>query len=649
MKVAGCLFQTDDLLAFKDRSPSANVHLLIIPKHHIGTVRNLTQDDIPLLEKMLILGKQLLREQGYDVENMSQISGAFSQVYKAIDKKTGQRVAIKVVRKYEMNLLKRTSVQKEAEILRSLDHPCITKLLAFEETKDYFFLVIELLNGGGEIFQEIVRLTYFSENLARHCIQQVAEAIRYLHEERGVVHRDIKPENILFEFIPSSIFHTRASVPSAAVEAYNKTDGEYANKRDEALCSLGIGCGSIGKVKLADFGLSKVIWNEQTMTPCGTVGYTAPEILLESCYSKSVDMWALGCVLYSMLCGFPPFYDESVPVLTQKVASGRYTFMSPWWDDVSLEAKDLISHLLETNSKKRYTISQVLRHPWMNKQPTTIDSSSNNLDTIISRASKGNAELQQLEKNILQAGRYSVKSRSADSVHSIPSFPVTTSTPTLAEDTMTTSTNTTAANYIVNPPPMVPLVHSLPRDIPGTTFRKMDDYHYNFLPSSPVAMKESFSISYNVRRMEEERVQQVINRNGLRNFAVDNLRAFQTSSSFLSVNEKNEDDSSYSVCSMQHDENLRQKSGASDQLPQQTQAYLHDDMSTEEIVLSNGFLQMGLTANPNKTHKHIVLKSLTAEKNQAANAMNRTMKATFDLNLKDSTLFDRRKKSSSII
>lgn len=71
------------------------------------------------------------------------------------------------------------------------------------------------------------------------------------------------------------------------------------------------------------------------MTPCGTVGYTAPEIVKDERYSKSVDMWALGCVLYTLLCGFPPFYDESIHVLTEKVAKGYYTFLSPWWDDIS--------------------------------------------------------------------------------------------------------------------------------------------------------------------------------------------------------------------------------------------------------------------------------------------------------------------------
>ena len=141
---------------------------------------------------------------------------------------------------------------------------------------------------------------------------------------------------------------------------------------DEGEFIPGIGSGGIGKVKVADFGLSKVVWESHTMTPCGTVGYTAPEIVKDERYSKSVDMWAMGCVLYTLLCGFPPFYDESIPVLTEKVARGQYTFLSPWWDDISKQAQDLVSHLLTVDPEKRYTIGQFMAHPWIKQtsEPT---------------------------------------------------------------------------------------------------------------------------------------------------------------------------------------------------------------------------------------------------------------------------------------
>jgi len=237
--------------------------------------------------------------------------------------------------------------------MRNLDHPNVVKLLEFLESSDYYYLVLELCQGG-ELFHQIVRLTYFSEDLSRHVITQVANAIRYLHEEKGVVHRDIKPENLLFDPVPF--------VPSRNPQIRT---GEDEEKEDEGEFVLGVGAGGIGTIKIADFGLSKVVWDSQTMTPCGTVGYTAPEIVKDERYSKSVDMWALGCVLYTLLCGFPPFYDESIQVLTEKVARGQYTFLSPWWDEISKSAQDLISHLLTVDPDQRYTIDEFLAHPWI--------------------------------------------------------------------------------------------------------------------------------------------------------------------------------------------------------------------------------------------------------------------------------------------
>ncbi|KAL7411942.1 kinase-like domain-containing protein [Mrakia frigida] len=311
--------------------------------------------------------------EGFDlVEKMG--DGAFSNVYKAIDRKTGLKVAVKVVRKYELNqsqngdkhlnpnfkkrprVTERANILKEVQIMRGTDHPSIVKLVSFSESNEHYFLVLELMEGG-ELFHQIVKLTYFSEPLSRHVILQVAHGIRYLHEERGVVHRDIKPENILFERIP---------IVPASRPIHRQYDEE---KEDEGEFQIGIGGGGIGRVKIADFGLSKVVWAEDTATPCGTVGYTAPEIVKDERYSKSVDMWALGCVLYTLLCGFPPFYDESIAVLTEKVARGYYTFLSPWWDDISGSAKDLITHLLCVDPAQRYTIDEFLAHPWCNEQP----------------------------------------------------------------------------------------------------------------------------------------------------------------------------------------------------------------------------------------------------------------------------------------
>ncbi|KAJ9127364.1 MAPK-activated protein kinase Srk1 [Naganishia onofrii] len=332
--------------------------------------------------------EQIVREEREQKERMPQYKGlegfqlvekmgdgAFSNVYKAIDKLSGQKVAVKVVRKYELSssqngrgdkhlnpnfkqkrprVTERANILKEVQIMRGTNHPNIIKLISFSESDEHYFLVLELMEGG-ELFHQIVKLTYFSEDLARHVILQVAHAVRHLHKERGVVHRDIKPENLLFERIP--IIPSKHPIQRPYDE----------EKEDEGEFRPGVGGGGIGLVKLADFGLSKVIWDEVTQTPCGTVGYTAPEIVKDERYSSSVDMWALGCVLYTLLCGFPPFYDESISVLTEKVARGYYTFLSPWWDDISHSAKDLITHLLCVDPRQRYDIDEFLAHPWCNE------------------------------------------------------------------------------------------------------------------------------------------------------------------------------------------------------------------------------------------------------------------------------------------
>lgn len=295
---------------------------------------------------------------------MEQIGeGAFSKVFRARDTELQIDVAIKVIDKSVMNKSQIESILKEVSIMRRLDHPNIVKLYNFINNNNKTFLILELLNGG-EIFNKIVELTYFSENLSKHILIQIVQTIKYLHEEVGVVHRDIKPENLLFETIPF--------IPSSNPKALLRKSDDLT-KKDEGKFIKNLGGGTIGVVKLADFGLSKILWDSATKTPCGTASYTAPEIIRDEAYSKSVDMWGVGCVLYTLLCGFPPFYDTNPEELTKKVARGEYCFLSPWWDEISIEAKDLVGHLLTVDPKKRYNPDEVLNHPWITgkKVPTT--------------------------------------------------------------------------------------------------------------------------------------------------------------------------------------------------------------------------------------------------------------------------------------
>jgi len=286
--------------------------------------------------------------------------GGFSEVFEAEQVQSRKRVAIKVIRKFQLSMKQRANVLKEAAIMRRISHKNIVGFRDFIEVEAFFYFILEMVDGG-ELFDCIIRYTYFSEDLARHVISQVANAVRYLHNECGVVHRDIKPENILFRKIPF--------MPTPPHRAPFSLNFEGEEKEDEGTFIQGIGGGEIGCIKLADFGFSKVVWSENTATPCGTVGYTAPEIVRDERYSTAVDIWALGCVMYTLLCGFPPFYDDSVDILTEKVAKGEYTFLSPWWDPVSTSAKHLITKMLDVDPKKRYTIDQVLEHPWIKNEP----------------------------------------------------------------------------------------------------------------------------------------------------------------------------------------------------------------------------------------------------------------------------------------
>ncbi|KAG1459499.1 hypothetical protein G6F46_005973 [Rhizopus delemar] len=399
--------------------------------------------------------------------------GAFSVVYEALKLKTNEKVAIKVVKKAEINNHQKSSVLKEAQIMRSLDHPSIIKMLDFIETNEYYFLVLELCEGG-ELFHQIVRLTYLSEDLARHCIKQVAEGIQYLHEEKGIVHRDIKPENLLF--VPIEFMKRDTPLPHNTFDEPKEDEGKFVE---------GLGGGGIGQVKIADFGLSKVIWDEQTRTPCGTVGYTAPEIVNDKRYSMSVDMWALGCVLYTLLCGFPPFYDESISVLTEKVARGRYTFLSPWWDGISGEAKDLITKLLCVDPKKRYTIDQFLEHPWINKQ--NVDNTKVKTvpsDFLIDAASKpipseiANGVTDKQKETEAEAYKRLILERNRDEAELEAAVPVSG-----VSSVLNSRANSRTPSVVAS----------------GASTPRRD------LFSGISSMKEMFDISYTVHRMAEEK------------------------------------------------------------------------------------------------------------------------------------------------
>lgn len=251
--------------------------------------------------------------------------GAFSVVRAAVNKDTGESVAIKCIAKKNLSPEDESALKQEVEILKALDHPHILKCYGFFDEADMFYLPTEIMEGG-ELFDRIVKKTYYNEQEARDLIMILISTIGYCHS-KSIVHRDLKPENLLL-----------------------------AGADDDS------------NIKLADFGFA--IQSDgfiSLKTQCGTPGYVAPEILSSAPYGKAVDMWSIGVITYILLGGYPPFHDDNQKALFKKIKNAEYEFHEEYWGEVSDEAKDLIRHLLKTNPVERLTAEEALNHPWMKR------------------------------------------------------------------------------------------------------------------------------------------------------------------------------------------------------------------------------------------------------------------------------------------
>ncbi|KAI1083242.1 checkpoint kinase 2-like protein [Whalleya microplaca] len=271
--------------------------------------------------------------------------GHFAEVFLCVEKSTGQRYAVKVFTKRPEvdDPAKTEGLQQEIAVLMSVSHPNVLCLKDTFNEKNAVYMVLELAPEG-ELFNHIVMKQKLTEDETRKLFIQLFQGMKYLHD-RNIVHRDIKPENILL------------------------VDKE-------------------AHVKLADFGLAKIIGEESfTTTLCGTPSYVAPEILAEGRhrkYTKAVDVWSLGVVLYICLCGFPPFSDELYSrdfpyTLPQQIKSGRFDYPSPYWDSVGDPALDLIDKMLVVEPEKRFTIDQCLSHPWLTQKLPGVNDSTDGL------------------------------------------------------------------------------------------------------------------------------------------------------------------------------------------------------------------------------------------------------------------------------
>ncbi|KAM6923019.1 calcium/calmodulin-dependent protein kinase type II subunit gamma isoform 10-T10 [Lycodopsis pacificus] len=266
--------------------------------------------------------------------------GAFSIVRRCIKKSTGQEYAAKIINTKKLSARDHQKLDREARICRLLKHPNIVRLHDSISEEGFHYLVFDLVTGG-ELFEDIVAREYYSEADASHCINQILESVSHIHQH-DIVHRDLKPENLLL-----------------------------ASKMKGAA------------VKLADFGLAIEVQADQQawFGFAGTPGYLSPEVLRKDPYGKPVDIWACGVILYILLVGYPPFWDEDQHKLYQQIKAGAYDFPSPEWDTVTPEAKNLINQMLTINPAKRITADQAIKHPWV-CQRSTVASMMHRQETV---------------------------------------------------------------------------------------------------------------------------------------------------------------------------------------------------------------------------------------------------------------------------
>jgi serine/threonine protein kinase len=211
---------------------------------------------------------------------------------------------------------------------------------------DKIFIVMELMEGG-ELFDYVVQKGTLTEEEASYIVQKVTSALVFMHS-KNIMHRDLKPENLLLKKAPTFISSSSSNTNKS--NSGNNTNNHNLN------------------VKVIDFGLSKALKEEQPVaqTFLGTRGYLAPEMLQRLDYTRAVDTWALGVIVFVLLCGCLPFDDDTSAVPSDDVVKAKFVLRFPRWaKTLSPSAKDLLSHLLDVNPRTRYTAQQALDHPWV--------------------------------------------------------------------------------------------------------------------------------------------------------------------------------------------------------------------------------------------------------------------------------------------
>jgi calcium/calmodulin-dependent protein kinase I len=291
--------------------------------------------------------------------------GSFGVVKRAIRKADQKEFAVKIIKTKKLQSEEKEAIYSEVETMRQLEHPNCVQLYDTFEEKGKFYIVMELL-GGDELFHRIVEQGSFSEAEAAAVTRDLLSAVHYLHSI-GIVHRDLKPENLI-----------------------------YGDRSMNAV------------LKVTDFGLAgHLASNTREMTTaCGTPGYVAPEVLKEIPYGAAVDIWSIGVILFTMLCGYPPFYCENSADLFELIKSGEFEFDAAYWQDMTESSKDLIRRMLTVDPDQRITSAEALEHHWITGGASTTPLPQTH--TVMLKALNARAQLRKAVRTLIALNRFSL-------------------------------------------------------------------------------------------------------------------------------------------------------------------------------------------------------------------------------------------------
>lgn len=246
--------------------------------------------------------------------------GAYGSVYKVYQKKTNYIRAVKAIKKKNVY---RNEFMNEIDVLKTVDHPNIIKIFDCYYDDIFYYMVEEYCNGG-DLFDYIKKEKSFTERKASIIFKQLLSAINYLHK-KNIVHRDLKPDNIVFiKTSNNNIF-----------------------------------------IKIIDFGTSTAFRGKNLSQEFGTIYYIAPEVIMNN-YNEKADIWSCGIILYTMLCGHPPFCGSEENIIKAKILHSKLNFPEKDFKNISIEAIEFIKQLLAYDPKKRLSAEEALKNTWLN-------------------------------------------------------------------------------------------------------------------------------------------------------------------------------------------------------------------------------------------------------------------------------------------